>query len=391
MAARWVPFAYGFRPFFLLAGLFAVVAVGAWLLVYPGMQGVGPGWAAQHWHAHEMLFGFIGAAVAGFLLTAVPSWTGRRGFAGRPLMLLALVWLLGRIVVAVGQETGFALLAVINLLFLPAVMLMIAPALLRSINRNTPLLGVLAALWLSELVFLRAADQGDYALASTALLAGLDIVLLLVSVIGGRIVPVFTANALRRRGVDVSVRAAPWLERLVLAAMIGTILTAILPVSRVVSTLIIALAALLQTLRFARWHALKTLREPIVWILHAAYAWLPIGLALRAAFLAGGFAWAAYWQHALAIGAAATMILAMMTRVSLGHTGRELIVRLPVVIAYLSLIFAVVVRVFGHLLLPSSYTITIRVAGSLWILAFALFLIVYAPILVRPRADGRPG
>ena len=203
---RLVPFAYGFRPFFLLAGLYAVVAMATWLWMFT--QGAAPSdvIGPQSWHGHEMIFGFITAAIAGFLLTAVPSWTGRRGFAGIPLMLLTLAWLSGRVAFAMAGVLPLSVIAAVELAFLPALMAVAGPSLLRTISRNTPLLFVLLMLWIADAVFLYGLWQGDAMLITAALRGGLDIVLVLVTVIGGRIVPAFTGNALKASGLAVNMR-----------------------------------------------------------------------------------------------------------------------------------------------------------------------------------------
>jgi uncharacterized protein involved in response to NO len=182
-------FAYGFRPFFFAAGAFAVLSLVAWLWLYTtGVQPL-PNGPAQLWHGHEMLYGFVGAAIAGFLLTAVPSWTGARGFAGTPLVLLATLWLAGRLAFAAASVLPVALVALCDLAFMPALGGILVPPLLRARNRNTPLLLVLAGIWLTDVVFLYALLRDDPLLARTTLIVAIDIVLLLVTVIGGRIVP----------------------------------------------------------------------------------------------------------------------------------------------------------------------------------------------------------
>ena len=216
---RFVPFAYGFRPFFLLAGWFALVGIGAWMWMYYSGWGPLPGLPAQLWHGHEMLYGFVPAAIAGFMLTAVPSWTGSRGFGGAPLVLLTLAWLLGRIGFAFAGALPFYMLVIFELAFLPLVSALIAPPLWRSRNRNRPLLLVLFVLWACDAVFLLALRAGDAVLAVTALRTTLNVVLLLITVIGGRIVPAFTGNALRGSGIEVSMPDRPWLERAVIALM----------------------------------------------------------------------------------------------------------------------------------------------------------------------------
>ncbi|WP_405240527.1 NnrS family protein [Lentisalinibacter orientalis] len=388
---KLVPFAYGFRPFFLLAGWYAVIAIGLWLWLYPAAPGPFATLPAQLWHGHEMLFGFVGAAIAGFMLTAVPSWTGSRGFAGLPLIALTLLWLAGRVALFAGDAIPFWLLGLAELAFLPMLALLLAPPLLRATNRNTPLLFVLLFLWSADAVFVYALAQGDPGLANTAVRAALNLVLLLVTVIGGRIVPAFTANALRGRGETPGLRASRHLDRFVIGAMVLAIPADIVWPGGSAAGLVALAAGLGQAVRLAGWQGWRTLGEPIVWVLHAAYLWLPIGLLLKAGWFLGGLPWAAYWLHALGAGAAATMILAVMTRASLGHTGRELRVSPPVTAAYLLLLAAVVVRVFGAAWLPFGYVTTVSIAGALWLLAFLVYSVAYAPVLLQPRADGKPG
>ena len=388
---RLAPFAYGFRPFFLLAGLFAAVSIAAWLWAYGAGAVPDARMPPQFWHAHEMMFGFIAAAMAGFLLTAVPSWTGGRGFSGPPLVLLTALWLAGRIAFGVGDGLPVALLYLAELAFFPALMLLIAPSLFRSGSRNRPLLAMLLAFWAADAVFLHGVATGDMATAAEALRGALGLVLVLVTVIGGRIVPAFTRNALNQAGQDASIRSYAVVEKLIVPVMLGYAVADTVAPSGTLTAFVAALAAALQGWRFSGWQGWRTASRPIVAILHAAYLWLPIGLALKAAFILGGFAWAAYSQHALGAGAAASMILAVMTRAALGHSGRSLQAHPVTVAAYLLLIVAAVVRVFGPSLVPGHYVAVVMTAGTLWLLAFVLYLVVYAPILVTPRADGKPG
>lgn len=389
--ARYVPFAYGFRPFFLAAGLAAVLAIGAWAgIVATGAAPFGE-LPPSLWHGHEMLFGFVGAAVAGFLLTAVPSWTGSRGFAGAPLILLAAAWLAGRIAFASAGLLPWPVVAAAELAFLPLLAFLIGRVLLRERNRNFPMLVIVLLLWGIDAWYLEALRRGDPVLASRALAAGIGVVLLLVTIIGGRIVPSFTANALRRRGLAADIRSHAPLEALVVGAMaLSVLVDAVLPRSGAAGA-VAAVAAVAQAARLSGWRSLRTLDEPIVWVLHAAYAWLPLGLALKAVHLLAGSAWAAHWLHALTIGGAATMILAVTTRAALGHTGRPLVVPRSIAVAYGLLVLAALVRVFGPALWPGDYLATIEAAALLWIAAFGIYTVVYAPILTRERADGKPG
>lgn len=384
-------FAYGFRPFFWAAGAYALLAVVAWLGIYVTGVLPLPSQPAQLWHGHEMLYGFIGAAIAGFLLTAVPSWTGARGFAGVPLVLLAAIWLTGRLAFAAAAVLPLALVAICELAFIPALAFLLAPPLLRARNRNTPLLFVLGAIWLTDVCFLYALMRGDALLARSALLVAIDVILLLITVIGGRIVPVFTANALRGCGLAADIRSSRWTDGIVIGVMVAVVLVDLLAPWHAIAGGIVALAAIAQAWRFMGWRSQRTLNEPLVWSLHLAYAWLPAGLAMKAIHLLTGANWAAHWLHALTIGTAATMILAVMTRAALGHTGRPLVAARPVAIAYVLLCLATLVRVFAPSLATVEYRWTVMAAGALWVAAFALFLMTYTPILMRPRIDARPG
>ena len=384
-------FACGFRPFFLVAGLYAAISVAAWLWLYRNGGWPLPSLPPQYWHGHEMIFGFIAAGIAGFLLTAVPSWTGSRALSGLPLVALVSLWLAGRVAFSLGPGVPIWLLAVGELGFVPALLLAIATSLLRTGNRNWPMLGLLAAFWAADVTFIVGLAIQDPLLSRAALLAALDIVLLLITIIGGRIIPAFTRNALRASGVQVAVRSSPVLERLVLLSMVVMLLgDVVLPDSPVTMAIVVAAAAL-HAWRLAGWVGWRTMRQPIVWVLHLAYLWLPLGLGLKAASLAGGFAGAAHWLHALGAGAAGMMILAVMTRASLGHTGRPLRAHPIVAVAYGVVALAVMVRVFGPKLLAMDYATAVLVSAALWIAAFIAYLAVYAPILVRPRADGKPG
>ncbi len=388
---RFVPFAYGFRPFFLAAGLYALIAVGAWVFILATGRAPFGGIPAHLWHGHEMLFGFIGAAVAGFLLTAVPSWTGSRGFAGAPLVALAALWLAGRLAFAGAGTLPWPAIAVAELSFLPLLAFLIGRSLLRERNRNFPMLVIVAVLWGIDAWFLQAAAAGDLAGAGLALRVGIGVVLVLLTVIGGRIVPAFTASALRVRGIAAQITTWKPVEVAVIGSMaLAVVVDGVAPGSRAAG--VVALfAAITQAVRLSGWRSLRTLDAPIVWVLHAAYAWLPLGLLLKAVHLLTGAPWAAQWLHALTIGAAATMIMAVMTRASLGHTGRPLVVGRSIALAYALLLGAAVVRVFGPALVPASYLGTVEAAAILWIAAFAIYVIVYAPVLTLERADGKPG
>lgn len=388
---RLTVFAYGFRPFFWAAGAYALASLVAWLWIYAHAVFPLPDLPAQLWHGHEMLYGVVAAAIAGFLLTAVPSWTGTRGFGGLPLILLALAWLAGRAAFAAAAVLPLMLVGVCELAFMPALAAVLAPPLLRARNRNTPLLLVLTALWIADIVFMYALMRRDVSLARTTLFVAIDVVLLLVTVIGGRIIPAFTASALRGRVPEAKISARPWNDAVAIGAMIALIVVDIVAPWQTLAGAVAALAAIAHALRFIGWRSRRTLHEPLVWSLHLAYAWLPAGLAMKALFLLTRAAWAAQWLHALTIGVAASMLLAVMTRAALGHTGRALVAPRPIAFAYVLLSVAAVVRVFAPALVPQAYGWTVMAAGVLWAAAFAIFVITYTPILFRPRIDARPG
>lgn len=383
-------FAYGFRSQFLLAGCAALLLVPIWAANFALGTPLGSSWPPTLWHAHEMLFGFIVSAIAGFLLTAVPSWTGAKGFAGWPLMLLAGLWLAARVMIATSIMWSPLLVAGMDLLFLPMLAVLVGWPLLRTRNRNSFLLVVLGMLWACEAVFHVALLHANAPLALKAIRIGIDLVLVMVTVIGGRIVPAFTTSALRSSG-EPTVRDRPVFAVFAISAMVLVALSDLFAWPAALAGWIAAGAALAQGARLLQWGSWRTLRMPIVWILHLAYAWLPVGLALKALALLTGAALGAFWLHALTIGALTTMILAVMSRASLGHTGRALVVDPLIALAFVLLTAAAVIRVFGLAALHVNYVTVIVLAALCWSVAFALFVGVYAPILWMARADGKSG
>jgi uncharacterized protein involved in response to NO len=392
MTGRFTLFTYGFRPFFLLAGLFAVVAAGLWL--YTLTDGTWPSVAppAPVWHAHEMLFGLIGAAIAGFLLTAVPSWTGQPGYSGWPLAGLVGLWLAGRLAFFLYGLAPPPLVAAIDLAFFPLLGAMLAPAMIRGgKSKNLVFLLFLASLFIANLLIHLSLAQSNITLTATGLILAVNTILLMIAIIGGRIVPAFTSNALRQNDPSFTITPNELLDRTAILS-VALILFVDLFWMHTTAAGILALAAgALHALRLARWKGLHTLREPIVWVLHLGYGWLVIGLLLKGVFILTGIAWSAGWLHALTIGAMATMILAVMSRAALGHTGRPIVAARPTTCAYVLLGLAALVRTTGPALPGNAMYWSTLLAGLLWLATFALFLIVYAPILVRPRADGKPG
>jgi len=385
-------FSYGFRPFFLFAGIYAIVAMLFWLHALQGGPWPMAGLAPLDWHKHEMLFGVVAAPIGGFLLTAVPNWTGERGFGGRPLIVLFAAWLAGRVAMAPGLGVPTAIAAAVDLLYFPALALTLAPSLIRARKPwNLPFPVFLGVLFAANLLF-HGARLGWWkeALADVGIHLGVDMVLVMVAIIGGRIIPSFTMSGLRREGISVTIAPKPALEAMAIGAIVAVLVVDLTWPDGVVAGWVALLAAFIHALRLSRWHGLKTTRVPILWVLHAAYGWLVIGLLLKALWLLLGVEFASKWIHALSIGAFAGMILAVMTRASLGHTGRNLIALPPVIAAYWFINLAAALRVLAALA-GEHYMIAVAAAGFCWLAAFGLFVWVYFPILTQPRVDGRPG
>jgi uncharacterized protein involved in response to NO len=384
-------FSYGFRPFFLGAGVFAVITMSIWV-AWISLQG--PPWAMFGsspfaWHAHEMIFGFATAAVAGFLLTAVPNWTGALPLSGPPLMLLFGVWLAGRIAMLAAGVIGTVFAAGIDLCFVPLLGVSAARQLfIKPAARNLLLLAILAAMLGANVA---------YHLANTGLWPGhelgslrfaLMLLVLMIAIIGGRVIPAFTHNWLH---LNVPGAAMPnrygWLDATAIATVAAVALLQVISAPRWLLGSLASAAAVANGARLLLWRGLATRRAPIVWILHVAYAWLVVGLALMSVGAFSSDVRDVAAVHAFGAGAVATMIMAIMSRASLGHTGRPLIAPKLAVAAYALLTLAAVLRVFGPALAPAFYVEELVVGGLAWIVAFALFIVAYAPILMTPRVQ----
>jgi len=379
--------AKGFRPFFLLAALAAAVLLPLWLLVLAGVVHPATHFDPVSWHAHEMVFGFTTAVIAGFLLTAVGNWTRRETATGGSLGLLCALWLAGRVVMSSSVLRPGAV-AVVDLAFLPALMIVLARPLLASNNRrNFVMLGVLAALFATNVMTHLDALGGAPGWQRRGVMVAIDVVVVLMLLITGRVVPMFTRNATKRDDI----RSLPKLDALAVGMMaVLTAIDAFMTPAPLVLAIIAAVAAVLATARAARWGSLHTLSQPLLWILHAGYFWIPIGLALRAAGAIDGGVHGLMATHALTAGAIGSLTLGMMARVSLGHTGRPLVASRPVAAAFVMITIGAALRVVAPLF-SEHYLRTLAVGGGLWATAFVVYAIAYAKILVTPRADGRAG
>jgi uncharacterized protein involved in response to NO len=383
MAASHPFFRGGFRPFFFGGPTWAVVALALWIFSLSGELMLPTAIDPLAWHRHEMLFGFVGAAIAGFILTAVPNWTGRLPIAGWPLAGLFGIWLAARLALLSSGVTGLWTAAILDVGFFILLALLTGREVLEANNRNLPVVGTVllfgtanAVDYLSSAGIVGAPDLGwELAIA---------IVVLLISLIGGRIIPSFTRNWMTKQGMTTGLPTQP--GRFDLAA-IGVTAFALLawitgPAAAPIGVVLIV-AAVLQAARLARWGGLRTWRDPLVLVLHVGYAWVPVGLTLLGLSLMGTVSRSAA-IHALTAGAMATMILAVMTRASLGHTGRELKAGQATVLVYVLVTVGGLLRVSASLGLVD-FTFGIEIAGLAWGGALLLFLVAYARVLWRPR------
>jgi len=382
--------AKGFRPFFLLAASYAIAIVPLWLAVLQGAAAPVRYLDPAVWHAHEMLSGFATAVIAGFLLTAASNWTQRETATGASLGLLAAVWAAGRLAMLFSSSLPRALTAAVDLAFIPLLMVALGRPLISTGNRrNFVMLGVLTALFVANLiVHLEGLGILVAGAARRANLAAVDLVALLILIIGGRVFPMFTRNA---TGVS-SIRSVPWLDRACIGSMIALcIVDAFVSREGHGARTFAGLTGILALARALHWGALHTRRDPLLWILHTGYLWLVLGLLLR-----GGGAWIglpfeSMATHAITVGAIGSLTLGMMARVSLGHTGRMLAAPRSMTIAFVAITVAAVARVLAPWAAPALYREALVATGVCWTLAFGIFLVEYAPMLVRSRVDGRPG
>jgi uncharacterized protein involved in response to NO len=372
--------ALGFRPFFLLAGLFAVVAMLLWGAV---LAGHGPG-LGPLWHGHEMLFGYGGAVIAGFLLTAASNWTKRPTLVGAPLAAIALLWVAARIAVALGGAPAGLKAALCAGFFVALAIGVGRPIIATHKRRNYKILIVLIVFAALELLYWL-----DPEWRLRTLEAALLFIMTLVAIIGGRVIPNFTRNA--TEGLRVRPQGL-WRDQVAVTALVALAILVLIPETPpLLFAAIAALGAVAHGLRMLGWGGEKTLRRPILWVLHGAYFCIPAGLALYAAEYSGAPIAFPIPLHVLAIGALGLMTLGMMTRVSLGHTGRLIVANKATTCAYALLIAAVIVRAAGPSLGAGSWQTAMLVAVAPWSLAFLIFLFGYAGKLLTPRPDGNPG
>ncbi|QPC92955.1 NnrS family protein [Mesorhizobium sp. INR15] len=373
---------YGFRPFFLLGPLYAALSILLWLPMYAGELVVHSAFAPVDWHIHEMLFGYLPAIVTGFLLTAIPNWTGRLPVQGLPLLALVVLWLAGRASVFFSADIGWQAAAVIDGAFLLAVAAAAAHEIVAGRNwRNLKVLLPLAVLAGANGAFhIEAHLQGT----SDSRRLGMAAAIMLISLIGGRIIPSFTRNWLVRENPG---RLPAPFDRFDIASLAISAVAlgawSFAP-DNSVSGMLMAVAAICQTCRLSRWAGERTLRDPLVLVLHLAYAFVPVGLALVSASIFFPDAVpAAAGLHALGTGAVGAMTLAVMTRATLGHTGRALKAGTGALFIFVAVLLAGSSRILAAFV---PVGVMIDIAGAAWVAAFAGFVLVYGNALMTPKA-----
>ncbi len=384
----------GFRPFFLFAGLYGTFPLIAWIAVYTGTASLPGPMNPVYWHGHEMVFGFGAAGMAGFLLTAVPSWTASPPLKGLPLAALAALWIVGRAAMWAGWGLGPWAVAVADLTLLATLGVVLGAKVIACGQvRNYPLAVLVVILLIANaLMHLDTLGLADGA-AAIGLRLGVYVFCLLVALIGGRVIPAFTANVLKARGDATEVVSSRGLEK---AAIAGLILAIVLDLAmpdagpwRGAAGAVAMVAGLLLLLRLRRWRLVKILDDPILWILHMGHIWLALGFVLKGLADTTGLIAPGDAIHALSAGAMGTMIMAMMSRAALGHTGRPMKAPPAIVVAYVLVLVGALLRVAGPtlgLLANGDIEAAIIVTGGLmWVGGFVLFSIVFWPILTGPR------
>lgn len=376
----------GFRPFFFGGATWAVIALLLWLAALSGLSPLPSALSPLAWHRHEMLFGFVGAVICGFLLTAIPNWTGRLPIAGLPLAALFGLWLAARLALLFSGILSIAIAVVLDVGFYILVAALFAREVLSSGNRNLPIVGlVLLFSFASALDYAAAADMlSDEGIGYRS---GIALVVIMISLVGGRIIPSFTRNWLVKRSVKDRLPEQAGRFDFITIAITATalIIWTALPRHQFAGSLLI-LAAIFQALRLGRWRGLRAASDPLVLILHVGYAWVPVGLALIGVSILSPDVPVSAGIHALTAGAMATMILAVMSRATLGHTGRELRAGLTTSFMYLLVTAGAVLRVAAAFDL-SGQTRGMELAGIAWAGAFLMFLLAYGPMLLSARVD----
>jgi uncharacterized protein involved in response to NO len=371
-------FSYGFRPFFLLAAIYAAVAILVWLPVFTGAVSLATVFQPRDWHVHEMLYGYLAAVITGFIFTAIPNWTGRLPMQGRPLMFLVGLWTAGRLCVTFSAHTGWLVAMLVDTAFL----LCIAVAAAREIiaGRKWGNLGVVAMIALlcaGDVAFhLEAHFRGA---ATFGIRIGIAVIVMLIALVGGRIIPSFTRNWLAKQAPGRLPAPFASFDRMAIGiAAVALMLWIADPEGKATGAALVV-AGVVHVARLLRWAGSRTVREPLLLILHVAYAFIPLGFLFGAAEAFGAISGSAA-IHAWMAGAAGTMTLAVMTRATLGHTGQKLTASNLTRAIYAAIIVAAAARI-GAIIDPAHMMALLGIAAVAWALAFLGFVVAYGPAL----------
>ncbi len=379
-------FGLGFRPFFLLGPLVGVIVLTIWLLSYSGSYIRTD--VNILWHAHEMIYGFVMAIVIGFLLTASANWSGKTGVHGLPLAVLTSVWLLGRLSFLIPDINPNAR-AVLDLMFLPFSIVLLLPYLSTAKKKINMVFAILLLLlWICNLVFHLDSSGflGEYWYSRKALLLAVQVIILILTVIFGRVIPFFSRRAIDGYSTEIN----PWVDRATILStffFIGSYLFSELGLLTFWTGII---AGLFHLFRLFKWYSRRVWRVPILFILYLGYFWLIVAF-FASSLAAIGSLPLSLATHVFSVGAISVTILGMVTRVTLGHSGRPISASKITLVSYTLVFAGSVTRFLMPLLVPGVYLHAITVSGLLWIGAMLLFLCEYGPILVSPRIDGKPG
>lgn len=385
-------FRLGFRPMFLFGTAFAALAIPFWVMSLFGLVSHVPYGEAFWWHSHEMLFGFAAAIIVGFLLTAVQNWTGMPGLRGPKLMMLFSIWLLARIGLALPYSEFSIVFVVLDIAFMPVAALLLAiPLVAVKQTRNMFFVPVLALFAIANALTHASVYSGKLYYFHHGINIAIYLVTLLMVVIGGRVMPMFTANGTN----TTKVLPVRWLELLSIGSVVALMLLHLFNLQTILGLHatggLFILAGVSNFIRCLRWRIWVTFKVPLVWSLHIAYFCIALGLVMIGLSKFTAMVPERASLHLLTVGGMGGLILAMVSRVSLGHTGRMLIVKPLMAVAFGAMFVAALIRVFGVMVIPGSYLTWIAVSAVLWVVAFGLYLIYYIPVLTQPRVDGRPG
>lgn len=389
--AIWPLFRLGFRVFFLAGAIVSVVTMLLWLLSLSGFNLLGAVKNPIWWHAHEMIFGFTLAIIAGFVLTAIQNWTGIPGVRGWPLAIAAFLWLLPRILLLTLGETHW-LVAILDILWLPLVAYFLARPIFRIKQwRNLFFVPVLLIFTLLNALSYYAAYNNDWLLSERIFIGSVLMITALIAVMGGRVIPFFTSRATNTENpqpimlLEIMALGGIWLLAL------GWLLIPRTPTFYQFLAVISFITAVAHLLRMLRWNSIPSLKVPLLWILHIGYLFIPLGLIAFALALSQQLLTISAASHFLTAGALGCVVLGMIARVSLGHSGRKLEPKKLIVGAFAFIIIAAVLRSLGPIFLPQFLSQIYQSSAMLWIMAYLIFTVIYWPVLTQPRTDGRPG